>query len=372
MRSQKILSYKFNLSLGFIPVIITFVLCEIIAQDGAIYIGAGAGIVLSMLALRKKDYKIPQIILYSSTAMLLLLAIATLLIPNYCPRSMFPLTLEICVVIPPLIIYFNRKRFLRHQTEQAQKCCKPIFMQGAEATVVSARVILLIALLHFLIILCAMLVSRPLGNTTRHLLFNVAPLLVFLLGILFNQFGILYFNSLMRNEVFFPIVNMRGDVIGKALASDAVSRKNNYINPVVRIAVMSNGMLFLLPRHQCCAFERGKTDLLLEGYLIYKETLEEGAKRILKETLPSAPAEELRFNFVYHFENETTNRLVYLFTLDLKDDSILCNDNFKSGKLWTLRQMEDNMGRNFFGSCLEHEYENLKDIIYTREKYKES
>lgn len=67
----------------------------------------------------------------------------------------------------------------------------------------------------------------------------------------------------------------------------------------------------------------------MEGYLIYGETLEQGAHRILRQTLPTAPLDHLHFNFMYHFENEATNRLVYLFTLDLDDDSILCNKNFK-------------------------------------------
>ena len=28
----------------------------------------------------------------------------------------------------------------------------------------------------------------------------------------------------------------------------------------------------------------------------------------------------LKFNIVYHFENEVTNRLIYLFIVDIKDD----------------------------------------------------
>lgn len=159
---------------------------------------------------------------------------------------------------------------------------------------------------------------------------------------------------------------------GKAIASETINRKNDYINPVIRIAVASHGMLFLLPRPQCNVFEKNKIDLLIEGYLIYGETLEQGAHRILRQTLPTAPLDYLHFNLMYHFENEATNRLVYLFTLDLKDDSILCNKNFKGGKLWTFRQIGHNLGRNFFSSCLEYEFEHLEAIIYTREKYKES
>lgn len=48
-------------------------------------------------------------------------------------------------------------------------------------------------------------------------------------------------------------------------------------------------MLFLLPRPQCSILEKGKTDILMENYLLYGETLEQGAERILQEILPSAP-----------------------------------------------------------------------------------
>lgn len=140
----------------------------------------------------------------------------------------------------------------------------------------------------------------PLGDTTRHILFYVAPPLVFISGILFNQFGIFYFNIVMNHTVFVPIVNTKGDVMGKAIASEAINRKNDYINPVIRIAVASHGMLFLLPRPKCNVFEKDKIDLLMEGYLIYGETLEQGAHRILRQTLPTAPLDHLHFNFMYH------------------------------------------------------------------------
>ena len=372
MNHQRILSSRFNMSLGFIPVIISIILCEFITQDMSIYIGTGVGLFFSIYSVRHRGTHVPQIILYCTTGMLLLLSVTTLFLVNYCPRFMLPFTLEISAIIPPFVIYLNRRKFLDYHMSQTQKCCKQLFAQGAEAAIVSSRVILIISLLHFLIISLAILVSYPLGDTTRHILFYVAPPLVFILGILFNQFGIFYFNIVMNHTVFVPIVNTKGDVMGKAIASEAINRKNDYINPVIRIAVASHGMLFLLPRPKCNVFEKDKIDLLMEGFLIYGETLEQGAHRILRQTLPTAPLDHLHFNFMYHFENEATDRLVYLFTLDLDDDSILCNKNFKGGKLWTFQQMEHNLGRNFFSSCLEYEFEHLEAIIYTREKYKES
>ena len=93
----------------------------------------------------------------------------------------------------------------------------------------------------------------------------------------------------MKHTVFVPIVTKKGDVIGKAIASEAINRKNEYINPVIRVTVASHGMLFLLPRPQCSLLEKGKTDVLMESYLLYGETLEQSVERILLRTLPTAP-----------------------------------------------------------------------------------
>ena len=45
MAHKGTLSSAFNMSLGFIPVIISILLCELITQDTAIYIGTGIGII---------------------------------------------------------------------------------------------------------------------------------------------------------------------------------------------------------------------------------------------------------------------------------------------------------------------------------------
>lgn len=363
MSRQSILSSSFNMSLGFVPAVIAILLCEVTTQDMSIYIGASIGLFFSLYTARHQGTHVPQFILYGTTFMLLLLSVVSLFLTNYCPPSMLPLTLEISVLIPPLIIYLHREKFLDYHVTQAQQCSKRLSAQGAEAAIVSARVILLMGLLHFAAISLAILLAHPLGSTARYLLFYAAPPFVFIASILFNQFGIFYFNKVMSHTVFVPIVNVRGDVTGRAIASEAIRRNNGYIYPVVRIAIASKGMLFLLPRPQCNAFEKNKMDLPIEDYLIYGETLEQGARRILQQTLPAAPSGPLRFKLMYHFENEATNRLVYLFTLHIDDDSILRSKGFKGGKLWTCQQIEHNMGHEFFSSCLEYEVKRLSLYI---------
>lgn len=204
-------------------------------------------------------------------------------------------------------------------------------------------------------------------------LYKVFPPVVFVMSILFNQIAIRYFNHLMSHTEYVPIVNTKGDVIGRSLAIEAFNYKNAYINPVIRIAVSTHGMLFLCDRPMNAILDKGKTDIPMECYLRYGESLTEGVNRLVHNALPHATEDfKPEFNIVYHFENETTNRLIYLFIVDIKDDSILCTPRFKNSKLWSFKQIEENMGKGFFSSCFEDEYEHLKDVICIREKYRES
>ncbi len=93
------LSSAFNMSLGFIPVIISILLCEFITQDTAIYIGTSIGIVRGIyLLLHPAKNVIPNFILYIATGMLALLSLAALIPGDYVPPGALPtLTLEVSI-----------------------------------------------------------------------------------------------------------------------------------------------------------------------------------------------------------------------------------------------------------------------------------
>lgn len=373
MKHKGILSSAFNMSSGFIPVITSILLCEFITQDTAIYIGTGSGIVGIYLLLHRKGILIPNFILYISTAILSLLTLATFIPGNLVPDGALPLTLEVSILIPVLILYMHRKRFINHFLRQISSCNKRLYAQGAESSIVSARIALIFGILHFLIISIVVICQDTETPTSILILYRILPLCVFIGSILSNQIAIRYFNHLMAHTEYVPIVNIQGDVIGKSLAIEAINYKNAYINPVVRIAVITHGMLFLCDRPMTAILDKGKTDIPMECYLRFGESLSDGATRLFNNAFPHAdPSIQPIFNIVYHFENKVTNRLIYLFMVDIKDDSILCNPRFKNSKLWNLKQIEENLGKGFFSSCFEEEYEHLKEVIYIREKYKES
>ena len=146
--------------------------------------------------------------------------------------------------------------------------------------------------------------------------------------------------------------------------------KNDFINPVIRIAFIHNGMLFLSKRKANCITESNKIDLPLEIYLRFGEKIDEGIKRLLHYPYPDGSTVHPRFGIKHLFKNEETNRLIYLHIAYIEDEKLLQSPFFQNGKLWTFQQIEHNLGKNFFSKCFEEEYLYLKESVKIWEEYK--
>lgn len=364
------ISSSFNMSIGFLPIIVTMVLCLFISQDLAIYIGTGIGALLSLHAAIVKGAKIPKFILYISTLILFLFTIASLVYCEYCPYGYLPLTIEISTFIMMAVLYLHKNRFIQFFMDRQGSCSKHFYVQGAESAVVSARLFLMVSGIHFGVILLLLIVARPVLLDNYQLLNRYMPPLVFIATILFNQIAIYYFNRITRHIEFVPVVDKSGAVIGKKMALEAIRYKNEYINPVIRIAAASGGKLYLCNRSQNCIIDQDKTDIPMECYLKYGETLQDGADRLIKNAFPKVKGVNPMFMITYHFENEYTNRLIYLFLIDSDNPELLTNMRFKNGKLWSLDEIDEQLSQGVFSECFKHEYDHLKEVIYTREKYK--
>lgn len=373
MDNKGILSSTFNMSLGFIPIVISILLCEFVSQNIAIYIGTGVGIACIAFSFLRRGIQAPNFILYIATIVQLLATISTFIPCCNIPHGALSITLEAGILIPMLILFIHKKRFINYFLKQIHSCKRRLFAQGAECTIVSARITLILGTLHFIIISIAIMLYAPLSPTRILIFYKIFPPAVFIASIILNQIAIRYFNHLMSHTEYVPIVNTKGDVIGKSLAIEAVNYKNAYINPVIRIAISVHGMLYLCNRPTSSMLDTGKTDIPMECYLRYGESLSEGVQRLIGNAFPKSPQSiHPEFNIVYHFENEVTNRLIYLFIAEIEDEAILAHLPCKNGKLWHFGQIEENLHKNFFSCCFEEEYEHLKDVIYIKEKYKES
>ena len=368
-----LLSWKFNMSLGLIPVLMSMVLNQLINENVAILIGLVVAFLYSAYNIKNKKKSLPNVILYFVTVILLLITVCNFLFRDSVPVVAFPMTLELSILIPFLILLLNKKRFINNYLERKASLDKKRITQGIESSFVGINIILFLGLIHFAIIGFALLFFSPLNETWHLVLYQVLPPTLIALAIIFNQISILYFNKLAKQTDYFPIVNAKGGVVGKTLASEVLLGKySSELYPVIRIAVLYDGLLFLCKRPQNYLLDNGKMDIPCESYLKFGESLEGGCQRVIEKFFPGTFGMKPTFSIMYRFQNNLTNRLIYLYLLDVKDEKLLTNQRFEGGKLWQLQQIDQNIGQNFFSECFENEYDYLKDIIDIREIYKES
>ncbi len=363
-----VLSSKYNFSLGFIPAVIAILAGTFATPAHAACTGAGTGLVFCLLN-RRRSF---PLLLYGTTGVLLLLAAVFWLLPcPSLPDKDLPLLFEAALLLPPLLLLARGSRWAAH-TSSGNKGRQRILQQSAEAAIVSARILFILAVIHALSLLIVQALSPQTGNqAVRFMLYEAAPPGIFIAAILLNQAGICYFNKRLRQIAFVPVVNVQGEVVGKKPLLGTILRSDKEaIYPLVRLAVTAYGMLYLSPRPSDCFQEAGKPDLPQERFLLFGEDIGLVALKAARQLSPQAPAP--RFNFRYYYRDNDSNRLVYLFILDLTEAQYQHSRLNRTGKLWPLRQIEQNLGTGYFSKYLEQEFAALRDIIYTRERYKES
>ena len=365
---RKILPSKFNMSEGILPAIVASALSLVVN----IYVSLLVGMATGMLLLFVRRGGLPKLLLAGSTLLLFVLFAVFLFFPSLFPATFaFPFLIEMTALFPSLAILAGYRGMLSYlYIRKRDGCCLSRFVQGIEASVVSARVILSIGILHLLLVVC--LLPGGLDEMAHVILFSAMPPLVLSVAFVLNRLLISYFNKKMENEAFVPVVDARGHVKGRSALTVASSDcSSRLMYPIVRIALTIEGMLHLHPRPHNSTFDAGRVDVLAEDFLLYGEKVTQGARRILKQVWQQAPLEKLRFNLAYHYQGKQACRLVYLFTLPV-DENCLCLPRLEGGKPWPAWQIEANLGRGYFSRLFEHEYSHLSAIIDKEERYTES
>ena len=267
MNQRQALSPKFNLSLGFLPGAIAVFAGFFIQPETALYTGAGIGLALSLIC-----WQIRPLLLYGTTGALL----ALVFFPIPQEESWFPLLVESVVFAPTLLLLLFGRKWIDAIDRQRHR-----LIQSIEAAIVSARILFILVLLHGVFALILSLFAPD--TSWRHaLLCRDVPFGILLTPILLNQIGLYYFNKRLKRIRFIPVVNTQGVIIGKKpLLSAVLQSDNTSVYPIVRIAITAYNMLHLSPRPQDSFAEQGKTDLSLEDYLLFGESVKQAARIFL-------------------------------------------------------------------------------------------
>lgn len=166
-----------------------------------------------------------------------------------------------------------------------------------------------------------------------------------------------------EDEEWLPIVNEKGEIIGKAPRS-ACHRGEKLLHPVVHLHVLNNQKhVYLQKRPMNKLVQPGKWDTAVGGHISFGETLETALKREAWEEigLQNFSARQVK---TYRWDSEIEAELVYAFVSHDFKSINLHSDEVKEGRFWTPKQIESNIGQGTFTPNFEYEYQLLKKVIF--------
>lgn len=175
----------------------------------------------------------------------------------------------------------------------------------------------------------------------------------------------------LRKETWLPVLDNKQRVIGCIAQSVSRSVRKKYFHPIVRIALLFDGMLYLEKRGKEELVSPDTLDYPFHKYVRFRHTLEDTVKEIEEEQGFSS-GNKPRYLIKYVYEDETAKHLVSLYVLCVRSEEELqqlMKKDGREGKLWTVRQIEDNLGKGIFSGYFEKEFPYLQNTILLAEQY---
>lgn len=215
---------------------------------------------------------------------------------------------------------------------------------------------------HLLLILVFFVLSS--GNVDA---FNFIPIMliaviIYATIIVLEILRLRMLDRKLNEEEWLPVVAESGQVMGRVAKSVTIASKNKYLHPVVRIALINKGRLYLTHRSEDKILSPGMLDYPFEKYLKYQNDIEQTISNLLTSSIGDTEI-PLQFMLKYVFENDITKRLVLLYASVVDDDELFNSLSLEGGKLWTIKQIEENQGKDLFSEPFELEFEYLKNTV---------
>lgn len=320
-------------------------------------------ICIGMFRLLSKD-KIYQFMLLPSAVTLVLYSIFLCLRLEPVLYIYSPLITELLLVVSLTFVGLTKRSVFRRIRESKS----PNYERTRIRTTLNefyflAQLIQSLYTLHlFAILLYSILPDTMQNIRIEHFLYRQLGYIIGILVILYEQIRLSLIKGSLRKEMWLPVLNEKGKVVGCIARSVSRSLPKKYYHPVIRIAVILNGMLYLVKRSNKDFTSPNMLDYPLRSYILFQHSIKNTIKEMIGD-LANEKSSFPRFLLRYTFENEKVKHLVSLYAIDLRSEGQLAQCNCIEGKLWTSRQIEDNLNAGLFSEYFEKEFPYLQSTF---------
>lgn len=281
-----------------------------------------------------------------------------------------PLITEVLLVVVLVFLGFAKRTILRRiRTSQHPTYKRTLMRTTLNEFFFVAQLIQNLYTLHLFIILVYSILPETMQSVRmERFLYRELGIVIGVFLILYEQIRISMMQGSLRKEMWLPVLNDGGKVIGCIARSVSRSLPKKYYHPVVRVAVIYQGMLYLVNRGKKSFVSPDTIDYPFYSYVLFRHSIES----TVRETMGGLGEKEdvmPRFLIRYTFENEKVKHLVNLYVMCVRSEKVMDQIKQPNGKLWTSKQIEENLGSGVFSEYFEQEFAYLQNTVLLAENF---
>lgn len=359
-----------NQAIGLLPLMLFMFLDNFFSYLLSFIIGVTFCFVCVFLYQVLSKDKVYQFLLLPSAFTLILYSIFLCLKLEPVLYIYSPLITEVLLVVVLAFIGFTKRFTLRSIRTSKHPTYKRTMMRTTlNEFYFVAQLIQNLYTLHLFIILVYSILPDTMHNVrVEKFLYRELGVLVGVFVLLYEQIRLSMMQGSLKKEMWLPVLNDAGKVIGCIARSVSRSLPKKYYHPVVRVAVIYEGKLYLIKRSKEAFISPNTMDYPYYSYVLFRHSIDSTVRETVGE-LSSEKEVSPRFLIRYTFENAKVKHLVSLYVVCLQTEQQLEQCKKAEGKLWTTKQIEENLGTGVFSEYFEQEFSYLQNTILLAESF---
>lgn len=172
-----------------------------------------------------------------------------------------------------------------------------------------------------------------------------------------------------KSSELFPVVDLSGNVIGKATRGQCHDSQSMLLHPVVHLHIFTPGRkaLLLQKRSASKMIQPGKWDTAVGGHVDYGESVAEALLRETREELGVDASGAISVGR-YEWKSAVERELVNIFEMEAAPDSFSTSfdpEEVQEVRFWPVEEIKAAFGKEILTPNLEKELQNIYPEIFS-------
>lgn len=360
-----------NQMVGVLPVLLFMLLTSYFSYVISFILAAIFCVVSISLFFLFKD-RFFQFMLFPSATALIMYSVLMVLELEPILFIYSPLLIELLLVISlSLFILMKRPIMKRIRLSMSQSTRKAHLRLSISEFFYIAPILQNLYTIHLFSVLIFTIMPDSMKNIHFEYIFVHDFGILIGLGLLFYEhIRLKILSGTLRKETWLPVLNEQGQVVGRIAQSISMRLSGGrFRHPVVRVAVLYDGKVYLTKRGKEERVCPEMLDFPIRFFIPYKKTVEQALKERI-DSLFNGVELYPRFLIRYSDEDENAKVLVSLHVLNIQtEEQFQQLKKQMDGKLWTVKQIEEELGGNLFSKYFLHEFPYLQSTVLIAEQY---